>query len=76
MDECKACGRCCEKHWLLKLTSEYEKSLFGDDVVYGDFIWTDQCKYLKEGKCTIHEDKPFRCKEYFCEGNLNILTPI
>ena len=71
MDECKACGKCCQKHWLLRLTNEQEISLFGDDVVYGKFIWTDQCKFLAEGKCTIHDDNPYRCNEYFCEGNLN-----
>jgi len=67
MDECKACGKCCKKHWLLRLMGEQEISLFGDDVVYGSFIWTDQCKYNVDGKCTIHENKPYKCKEYFCE---------
>lgn len=71
MDEavCIACGKCCKKHWLLRLTSEHEKSLF-DNIVFGNFIWTDQCKYQVNNKCTIHEDSPQRCKEYFCEGNL------
>jgi Fe-S-cluster containining protein len=70
MDEavCIACGKCCKKHWLLRLTSEHEKSLFGDAMVFGNFIWTDQCKYQVNNKCTIHEDSPQRCKEYFCEG--------
>ena len=76
MDDCQACGKCCEKHWLLRLIGEREISLFGDDVVYGSFIWVDQCKYNVDGKCTIHEDKPHKCKEYFCEGYFEKLTPI
>lgn len=70
MDDCVACGRCCKKHWLLRLTSQREIGLFGNDVVFGNFIWTDKCKFYKDNKCTIHKDKPHKCKEYFCEGNL------
>ena len=64
---CIGCGECCKKHWLLRLTSEYEKSLFKGYVVFGEYIWTDECPYQKDNKCTIQNDKPFRCKEYFCE---------
>lgn len=67
-DTCNACGKCCNKHWLLRLLNQREIDLFGDDVVYGSFIWTDTCKYLKDGMCSIHEEKPYKCKEYFCEG--------
>lgn len=64
---CTKCGKCCEKHWLLKLTSEHEKSMFTNSMVFGDFIWTDECPYLKNKTCAIHQDKPYKCKEYFCE---------
>lgn len=67
MDNCIGCGECCKKHWLLRLTSEREKTLFVNDIVYGNFIWTDKCKYFIDNKCSIHEEKPFRCKEYYCE---------
>ena len=67
MDNCIGCGKCCNKHWLLKLTSNSEIELFSDSVVFGSFIWTDECKYLIDNKCSIHENKPFKCKEYFCE---------
>jgi len=67
MDNCIGCGECCKKHWLLRLTSEHEKTLFVNDIVYGSFIWTDACKYYIANKCSIHEEKPFRCKEYYCE---------
>ena len=26
------------------------------------------CIYLKNGKCSIHEDKPSACKAFFCES--------
>ncbi|MFA5207236.1 MAG: hypothetical protein WC428_00900 [Candidatus Paceibacterota bacterium] len=64
---CIGCGECCKKHWLLRLTNDYEKSLFQGLIVFGDFIWTDQCLYLKDKKCTIQNNKPYKCKEYFCE---------
>jgi len=65
--KCIGCGECCKKHWLLKLTNEYEKSLFKNFIVFGEYIWTDQCPYLKDNKCQIQKDKPYKCKEYFCE---------
>ena len=68
IDDCVACGKCCNKKWLVRLTSKREIELFGDDVVFGNFIWTDKCKFKKGSICTIHEDKPFKCKEYYCEG--------
>jgi len=71
MTECIACGKCCQKHWLLKLTNKYELKLFKKEIVFGEYIWTDQCKFLSKNKCKIHNEKqPFRCKEYFCENNL------
>ena len=66
--QCKICGKCCQKHWLVKLSTDKEKEKFKDQMVFGGFMWTDLCSYLKDGKCDIHEEKPFKCKEYFCEG--------
>lgn len=69
MDECKGCGKCCQKHWLLRLTNRFEKELFSDSLVSSEFIWTDQCKFLLDGKCQIHDERqPYKCKEFFCEG--------
>jgi len=65
---CIGCGKCCKKHWLLKLTNEYEKSLFTGLIVFNEYIWTDKCPYFKNNKCSIQEDKPYRCKQYFCEN--------
>lgn len=70
MGECNGCGSCCKKHWLLKLTNKYEIEFFKDNVVYGEFIWTDQCPHLKDNQCSIHgtDSQPHRCKEFSCEG--------
>lgn len=68
MEECKACGKCCKKHWLVRLHGRSEIEMFKNHIVFGNYIWTDLCPHLKGGKCEVHEDKPQRCKEYFCEG--------
>jgi hypothetical protein len=65
---CISCGTCCKKHWLLRLTSKYEKSLFEGYLVFGEYFWTDECPYFNNNKCIIQENKPYKCKEYFCEN--------
>lgn len=73
--DCIACGKCCRKHWLLRLTNKREIEMFGDDVVFGNFIWTDFCKFQNKetGKCKIHgELQPYKCKLYFCEQNIKV----
>ena len=69
MEECKSCGKCCKKDWLVKLSGKREISLFEGHILFGEFVNTSLCPYFKSNKCSIHEDKPFKCKEYFCEGN-------
>lgn len=69
MDECKACGKCCQKHWKVKLTNKHEKLLFKDSMIDGGYIWTDECNFLVDGLCSIHDERqPYKCKQYFCEG--------
>lgn len=69
MDECKCigCGKCCSKHWLLRLSNNHEKEVFKDHIVCGEFIWTDECPFFINNKCEIQDDKPYKCKQYFCE---------
>jgi Fe-S-cluster containining protein len=64
---CIGCGKCCNKHWLVKLTTNQEKQQFAEHIVFGEFMWTDLCPYLKDNKCTIQNNKPRKCSEYFCE---------
>lgn len=66
---CKACGACCKKHWLVKLDGKHEKEMFKDYIVFEEYMFTSECPYFKDNKCTTQNDKPQRCKEYFCEGN-------
>lgn len=70
---CIGCGECCTKHWLLKLSSNHEKELFKEQLICGEYIWTDECKYLKDNICQINDNKPHKCKEYFCEEHFKAL---
>jgi len=63
-----ACGKCCEKHWLVHLSGNKELKMFKEQLVFIDYMWTDLCPYLKDGKCAIQDNKPQRCKDFFCEG--------
>ena len=65
---CNVCGKCCEKHWLVKLSGKHELEMFKNFIVFGEYMFTDKCPYLKDSKCTTQSDKPHKCKEFFCEG--------
>lgn len=65
--DCIGCGKCCNNKWLVKLTIQKEIDMFGDSVVFGNYIWTNECQFLVDNKCSIHENKPLKCKEYYCE---------
>ena len=71
MDDCTDCSKCCQKHWLVRLDNKYQKEFFKEQLVFGEFIFTDTCQHLKNNKCDIHENdlRPSKCREYFCEGN-------
>ena len=64
---CIGCGECCQKHWKVKLSGRHELELFKDQLIAGDYIFTDECQFLDGKKCTIQEEKPHKCKEYYCE---------
>lgn len=68
-DVCNSCGKCCKKKWLIKLSGKRELELFKGHIVFGQYIDTSTCPHFKKNKCTIHQEKPFKCKQYFCEGN-------
>lgn len=57
----------CKNKWLLKLTNKSEIDIFKDFVVFGNYIWTNECPFFVNNKCTIQENKPYKCKEYYCE---------
>lgn len=65
--DCIGCGKCCSNKWLVKLTSKSEIDIFGDSVVFGNYIWTNECPFFINNKCTIQNEKPLKCKEYYCE---------
>jgi Fe-S-cluster containining protein len=73
---CIACGKCCKKHWLIHLMGAREMKLFKNHLVFGEYVWTDKCPYFRNNKCSIHDNKPYKCKEYLCEKhNLNGFIP-
>ena len=64
---CIGCGQCCQKHWKVKLSRKHELELFKNHVIDGGYVFTDECPYLDGKKCIIQEEKPYKCKEYYCE---------
>ena len=64
---CIACGKCCQRHWLVHLKGKREMKLFKNHIVFGEYLWTDECPYFQNNRCTIHSGKPYKCKEYLCE---------
>ena len=69
---CKRCGDCCKSGTLLKQCSEKEKELF--KILYlmaGEDIRNKKCPFLdfKLGMaiCKIYENRPWFCREHFCE---------
>jgi len=69
---CKRCGNCCQSGTLLKQCSEEEKKAF--KMLYsllGGNIKKTVCPHLdfKLGIaiCKIYKDRPWFCREHFCE---------
>jgi Fe-S-cluster containining protein len=70
--DCLTCdGRCCKHHWIIRL-EEDEKHLFEGHIIWGKFIWTDECPYFIDNKCSIHDKKPRKCTKYYCEDDERI----
>jgi len=66
--DCKLCtALCCKKHWLVKLEPGEEKLFKTTKIYFDGYIFTDECEHLKNDLCTIHNDKPKRCKEFDCD---------
>lgn len=59
MRECDGCQRCCQGY----LIGTARGSWFGN---------LKPCKYL-EDKCTIYQDRPSQCRNYYCAWKQGIL---
>jgi Fe-S-cluster containining protein len=80
MKECKQCGDCCSNIFLpFYADADEERWLKYHDVEYiennmGTFIKIDiKCSKLKDGLCSIHENRPDICRKYFCEDNKDFI---
>ncbi|PJE81685.1 hypothetical protein COU58_01205 [Candidatus Pacearchaeota archaeon CG10_big_fil_rev_8_21_14_0_10_32_42] len=64
--ECHECSECCYLPWILK--EEYNSHLenFGKtmkEINSVAFIMdTESCRYAKENRCTLYEDRPLDCR--------------
>jgi|SRR3990172_6187722 len=81
--KCSECGFCC-KLFLINLTEdEYNsgiyKTMFEEHI--GDFEKcemiganilsqnkNEECIYLSDKKCSIHDQRPFSCRNFFCNS--------
>lgn len=80
--ECKQCGKCCQNiilqtELLIDNVSKQWIELHNIEVVkIKDKTYlkiNNQCTKLKDGKCTIYEERPFNCRQYKCEDNKEFL---
>jgi len=70
---CKQCGKCCEILSTIILTNEEvdsNKFLMAKQKVDGEIRLKQStkghCIYLKDNKCSIHNQKPTICKQASC----------
>jgi Fe-S-cluster containining protein len=78
--KCVDCSRCCENIFLPFLADGDEKrwiEYHGLKVIeneMGAFIKiNNKCSQLKDGKCSIYEDRPDVCRKYDCGDNKEFL---
>ena len=77
--DCTACANCCIKLHTYLSDSEIDKlaeienlsrddfmaaNTEEDDPLDGPYLKEIPCKYLKDKKCTIYEDRPEECRSY------------
>jgi Fe-S-cluster containining protein len=74
--ECAMCGECCRSRSIpltfedIKRISKYKDPrdfvvVFGEKrLVLDRREWDSGCVFLRDGKCTIQEDKPLVCRLY------------
>ncbi len=82
--ECKKCGVCCQLFMINLDEEEYASQKFKTqfDEFVPDFLEAEliganileqkadgSCIYLKEGSCSIHDDRPMSCRKFFCDSD-------
>ena len=62
---CTECsGGCCISYDVIALTPE-EVKYFGVPYI---LIGSDGCQYLEKGRCSIHNERPQRCRDWDCRN--------
>ncbi len=82
---CNQCGVCCKLFVINLNEEEYKsgkyKTIFEGfglmdfeeaELTGANLLAQNEdesCIYLKEGKCSIHENRPQSCRNFFCDSN-------
>lgn len=77
MGECKQCGQCCHYiHLGIELgdgMKELVSAHYGRDVTRLTLHLNHPCsKRDPSGNCTIYESRPRLCREFECNGNMQL----
>ena len=77
---CVDCFKCCVNVYLPFYADDDEKrwlEYHGIEVIKNDigtFIKiNNKCSKLKDGKCSIYEERPNVCRKYNCEDNKDFI---
>ncbi len=81
---CDQCGVCCKLFVINLNEEEYKskkyKTVFEEfglvefreaELIGANLLAQkedDSCIYLKDGKCSIHHDRPQSCRRFFCDS--------
>lgn len=73
--KCKDCPKCCQYVLFPLIDRDHARwaKLHGVRIFVGERTNTLKarleipCQMLKDGKCSIYEDRPQMCKDYFCQ---------
>jgi len=69
--DCKDCSKCCEDIWLPLAVTPNEDikrwiELHDIEVKGNKARIKNKCSKLKDGRCSIYEDRPNNCREFIC----------
>lgn len=76
---CRNCGECCKVFRMFpknrkELIKHFEKHFGFKLKSYDNFeiIIRGECEHLKNNKCLKYEERPGKCKEFFCKRHSSL----
>jgi len=79
---CQKCGNCCKKFRIEIKDPKFIKEIlfnFREKFHHGlketvniTLVLDGECEFLDNGKCSIYDTRPERCKNYFCKKTKSI----